>query len=132
MSRTIQLPAEPVIIPEGESPNFFRGQTAPPVHHRWQRWHDEWRKTDRDLRWHGNCIGCGRNVYAFDDGENDPRGVLGDNALWTVTSDLDEEVELIACAICANDYDAYKNVLAIGKHQVRGDAVVRSPWKEND
>lgn len=125
---TIQLPTEPLIV---ETPLFVRPDGEVPVEQRWQRWHDQWRNADRDVRWHGNCIGCGRNVYAFDDGDNDPRGVLGDNALNEVElEDLVSEttIDLICCAICANDYNLYHNVLAIGQSQARRGATVTSVW----
>lgn len=49
---------------------------------------------------------CGRNCWAFDDGENDPRGPLGDNALWTVESE--DGYDLRTCAVCANDERSYR------------------------
>lgn len=75
-------------------------------------WHDEWRNRDRVLRWQGPCLGCARQTWAFDDGENDPRGILGDAALWTVIVEdrMGIEVEVRACAICANDYTAATRV----------------------
>lgn len=110
MARPPLLPTEPEVR---ETLDFNRGSTAPPLHLRWQRWHDSWRDTDRDLRWYGTCIVCRRNVYAFDDGENDPRGVLGDNALWTVSPGGDEGAEIRTCAICANDYGNCRKALEL-------------------
>lgn len=78
-----------------------------PRHLRWQTWYDSWRDRERSCRWYGRCVVCGRNCWAFDDGENDPRGVLGDNALWTTDADAEEEFEIRTCAICANDHESY-------------------------
>lgn len=102
MALPTAFPAQPERRPGGLY--FVRGSTPPPVHLRWQRAYDPWSAGDRDLRWHGNCLVCHRNVYAFDDGDNDPRGILGDNALWVVHPEGDDEtIDLRTCAECAND-----------------------------
>jgi hypothetical protein len=106
-------------------PRIFK-YDAPRVDLRWQRWHDGWRKTDRDLRWYGTCIICARNLWAFDDGENDPRGPLGDNALWSITED--DQPPSRTCAICANDEGAYNKALQFMRHyQVRDWQVIEWP-----
>lgn len=80
-----------------------------PVARRMEVFRDDWRNEDRVYRWYGKCITCGRNCYAFDDGGDDPRGPLGDNALWVIhPEDGDESVCLRTCAMCANEYEAYK------------------------
>jgi hypothetical protein len=90
-----------------------RSRTSPPVGNRAVIWHDAWRGTDRVLRWQGPCLCCLAQTWAFDDGENDPRGVLGDATLWPVDVEFDgEEYEARACALCANDYDSYQAVQA--------------------
>lgn len=88
-----------------------------------QKWHDCWRGVDRVMRFYGACAACGRRTYAFDDGENDPRGVLGDHAADTIelAEHLSEAeamevdavggVTLPACFMCTNDYDAYTYLL---------------------
>ncbi len=44
-----------------------------------QVWRDAWRGgRERVLRYRAMCVTCDRPVWGFDDGENDPRGVLGD------------------------------------------------------
>jgi hypothetical protein len=83
---------------------------------RWQRWHDGWRNADRELRYYGTCMVCSRNLWAFTDGENDPRGPLGDNALWSVAEDEDGPASR-TCAICANDHDRYDQARAIMRVQ---------------
>lgn len=97
----IEFPSVPQVV--GQARIVKRGTV--PVALRWQRWHDGWRNADRDLRWYGACIVCGRNVWAFDDGENDPRGVLGDNALWSVSEE--DGPASRTCAICANEHELY-------------------------
>lgn len=96
-----------------------------------QLWHDSWRNVDRVMRYYGECEACGTRTYAFDDGENDPRGVLGDHANDSI--DLTEhlspddaaEVErvggvtVVACFMCTNDYDRYKHLLDIGTRRAR-------------
>lgn len=74
-----------------------------------QRWHDDWRNTDRICRYYGTCISCGRRCYGFDDGENDPRGVLGDNAVSMFdASDYDMTgPDVVACFMCQNDERLY-------------------------
>jgi len=117
MAKPISFPDTPTEIAHGEAPRIInRGTVATAL--RWQSWHDGWRNTVRSLRFYGACIVCGRNCWAFDDGENDPRGVLGDNALWTSTpDDGNEDDEIRTCAICANDYDAYKAAQTIARRQ---------------
>lgn len=128
MPTTLTFPAAPVTVA-----NVNIAKRGPvPVPLRWQTWHDSWRNTDRSLRWYGACIVCARNVWAFDDGENDPRGVLGDNALWTIHPDegtpgttpetIETGPQVRACAICANDYDAYKTAKRIARRTGMPDA----------
>jgi hypothetical protein len=79
--------------------------------------YDGWRQRDRIFRYTGACIVCGRKTWSFDDGENDPRGMLGDHALWTTEAETrtGELIELRTCAICANDYDRYQQALELAK-----------------
>lgn len=104
-----RLPSHPLKVSSPRITNRGPVTTA----YRWQVWHDGWRNLDRDLRWYGVCFTCGRNVWAFDDGENDPRGALGDNALWCATVQVEDgkaipkEVEVRQCAICANEEGPY-------------------------
>jgi hypothetical protein len=70
--------------------------------------HCHWRQVDRVCRYVGQCAGCQRRTYAFDDGENDPRGVLGDRAYWPVEGE--DGLPVLACAVCANDYETYQRI----------------------
>ncbi len=92
-----------------------------------QRWHDDWRNVDRVMRYYGTCKACGIRTYAFDDGENDPRGVLGDHAndsLELAEHLNDDEaaevtrvggVNVVACFCCTNDYHRYMALLDRGR-----------------
>lgn len=62
----------------------------------------------RLLDYRGTCAGCGRKVFAFRDGGNDLRGPLGDRSYWPI--EMEDGREAIACAVCANDYNAYKAI----------------------
>lgn len=104
----LRMPSEPVKV---MVPRLHNRGTVPLVF-RWQEWHDPERDAARTLRWYGACVGCLRNLYGFDDGHNDQRGVLGDNALATLPVTgvggraparewLDVEVRL--CPLCRGD-----------------------------
>jgi hypothetical protein len=84
-----------------------------------QIWHDSWRNTDRMLRYTGDCVTCGRRTYQFDDGENDPRGVLGDRAGSHLhAEDYDSTgPDVPQCFDCANDYDRYNRGLKIAERK---------------
>lgn len=82
-----------------------------------QIWYDEWRNRERRCQYYGDCITCGRRCYGFTDGENDPRGVLGDHAVSMIyASDYDMNGEdVIACFLCQNDYDLYNRGLRLAE-----------------
>lgn len=90
-----------------------------------QIWYDGWRGQDRVLRYYGACRGCGRYTWGADDGENDPRGVLGDYATHALVASEYDMVgpDVALCAICANEYGPYKAVL---------DLAQRKLWKHPD
>jgi hypothetical protein len=72
---------------------------------------DPWRSNaERILRYRGRCLGCGYTLWEFDDGYNDPRGFLGDHAAHHLEED--GEPAILACAICANDYNSYNAIMA--------------------
>ena len=75
-----------------------------------QVWHDGWRRRDRVLRFAGSCGVCATPTWLFDDGHNDPRGVLGDHAgsplhptEWGMRGP-----SLAMCFGCGNDSDRYR------------------------
>ena len=78
-----------------------------------QLWRDSWREADRVCRFKGRCVVCGRRTYAFDDGENDPRGVLGDHAASPVVArDYDDAgPDVPACFMCMNEEPSYRYAL---------------------
>lgn len=80
-----------------------------------QKYFCDWRKTERTMRFGGRCACCGKRVYYFLDGENDPRGPLGDHAMSNlVASEYGAEgPDVIACFNCHNDERSYKRLLQI-------------------
>ncbi|WP_306211088.1 methyltransferase [Actinoplanes sp. RD1] len=88
-----------------------------------QVWFDAWRRRDRVLRYRGRCIVCGWLLWAFDDGDNDPRGALSD---FTAGFSLDPTgydltgPEVGLCSGCANDAERYR----------AGWAMARTHWSE--
>lgn len=97
-----------------------------------QKIRDSWRQTDRIMRYYGSCSCCGIRTYAFDDGENDPRGMLGDHAAdpFTLSEHIEEadaaaliesgtDVTLPACFCCTNDYDRYQYLIAKATRKAR-------------
>lgn len=86
-----------------------------------QVWYDSWRNTDRVLRYRGRCVVCRTRTYGFDDGENDPRGVLGDRATSAYVA-ADHEMEgpdVPACFYCQNDEPRYRRGLDLAKRHWR-------------
>jgi hypothetical protein len=96
-----------------------------------QIFHDGWRDTDRTCRFYGPCKACGIWTYAFDDGENDPRGALGDHAASPldlaehVADDEAREIRRVnllpipACFGCMNDYDRYQYLMDLARRKAR-------------
>lgn len=81
--------------------------------------HDGWRRRDRVCRFTGLCVTCARRTYEFDDGENDPRGMLGDHACSPLSA---EEYGMVGpdvplCAICANEEGTYRYALEQAKRR---------------
>lgn len=80
-----------------------------------QRYKDPWRNKVRILRYKGKCIGCGSRCYGFDDGENDPRGVLTERHSADSVgpySDRQLRSEHVACFGCTNDEPRYRWALS--------------------
>jgi len=72
-------------------------------------WWDSWRNRDRVLRYRGDCVTCAKPTWGFDDGENDPRGVLGETGTWAFDPwDYDLVGPTVAmCALCANVHESW-------------------------
>lgn len=88
-----------------------------------QIYYDYWWHQDRIVRFDGRCINCGRRCYSTDDGDGDPRGILGDNAGCNLdASDFDMiGPEIVACFDCQNNgEEKYHNLIRLAKRK----------WKE--
>lgn len=100
--------AETETLPDGttavrvELPDFRRSQP--------QIYYDSWRGTDRVLRYTGKCVVCRTRCYSHDDGQDDPRGILGDHSDSTMeASEYDMVGEPVAaCFACMNDEHRYE------------------------
>lgn len=79
-----------------------------------QTWRDDWRGVVRTCRYVADCSECGRATWAFDDGENDPRGVLGEAAAYTLeAAEYDRQGPSMGfCFLCANtDGETYNRAV---------------------
>lgn len=86
-----------------------------------QIWRDPWRGKDRIILFAGECIACSRNTYSYVDGENDPRGVMGDaTASWVGPEDDERLVkQWPVCALCANTEERYREAIVKAHHYER-------------
>lgn len=116
--------AEPVRVTEPRLTG--EAALAAPV----QVWYDGWRSRDRVLRYRGRCVVCGWLLWGFDDGENDPRGILGD---FTAGFSLDaEDYDQVGppvglCCGCANDGDHFEVGLDRARDHWRTPATLPLP-----
>jgi hypothetical protein len=84
------------------------------------QYHCSFRNADRTLRYMGDCVGCGRRTWAADDGENDPRGIMGDHAshaLIAVEHGMTGQ-DVPLCAMCGNEYEPYKAAVRHAEREV--------------
>ncbi len=83
-------------------------------------YHCFYRNTDRTARFVGKCVLCNTRTYSFDDGDNDPRGVLGDHAADALIA---EEYDMVGpdvpcCFLCQNDTsEKYEIALRLAKRK---------------
>jgi hypothetical protein len=77
--------------------------------------HSPYYNKPRHYNYTGKCIICGRRTYEFSDGNNDPRGPLGDHANHPLIAEEYNKTgkTFPLCAICANIYEPYKQALDI-------------------
>lgn len=81
----------------------------------WYR--DDWRGgAYRHCRGKGKCVACGRKTFGFDDGEDDPRGALGDHANSSLTASEFGKTgpDVPLCFPCANEEPSYNRAVKIG------------------
>ena len=80
-----------------------------------QIWYSGWTRSDRVLRYHGRCLQCRWLLWGFDDGDNDPGGILGN---FSAGVSLDAEPHGLTgppvglCRACGSDGDRYRAALA--------------------
>lgn len=83
---------------------------------------DGWTGEIRTCRFQGNCVLCGTRTFGFDDGQDDPRGPLGDHAnADLIASEYDMRgPDVPACFLCQNNTESqYKAVLDIAMRKWR-------------
>lgn len=93
---------------------------------------DDWRDgITRTAQYMGRCVLCGTRTYAFPDGENDPRGPLGDHAAMPMVASEHGMTgpNVPCCFTCQNDTTERYNMalnwaVAVGSWHV---AVDQSP-----
>lgn len=82
---------------------------------------DDWRGGKvRIARYMGSCALCGIRTYGFDDGEDDPRGPLGDHANASMmAADFGMTgPDVPACFTCQNDtVEKYNRLVKIAKRR---------------
>lgn len=93
-----------------------------------QKYYDSWRNRERTCLYSGQCINCMVRTYGFTDGENDPRGILGERAKsspdpMSDAPELYDEAERLgvtledvpACFLCMNEEGSYKSICRIAR-----------------
>lgn len=82
-----------------------------------QEYYDSWRAENRILHYYGRCVICHRACYGFEDGHNDPRGILGIHAVSMLHADeYDIKGEdITACFMCMNEESSYNKALEKAK-----------------
>jgi len=61
-----------------------------------QLYRDSWRRVTRWCDFTGSCVVCGRRCYGFRDGDDDPRGPLGDHADSSLDPGECEDIRTVA------------------------------------
>jgi hypothetical protein len=101
-----------------------------------QSYKDGWSNTQRVIRFKGFCVLCGRWTFGHDDGQDDPRGILGDHAAAElVAAEYDMSgPDVPACFFCQNDTEErYNAVLRIAKRRWKADPIAeRRTWLQRE
>lgn len=88
-----------------------------------QFFEDHWRNKVRRCDYKGHCPVCGRKMYFFEDGENDPRGPLGDHAATYMTPKdegmSESEIPFWYCFMCANEEPNYRLAVELLRQRER-------------
>ena len=77
--------------------------------------HSPYYSEPRHFVFTGACVVCGRRTYEFSDGENDPRGPLGNHANDPLVAEEYGKTgkDIPLCAMCANNHTRYDIALEI-------------------
>lgn len=72
-----------------------------------------WYETDRACEYLGQCQVCHTRCYGFQDGQDDPRGPLGDHAASELIASDHYMIgpDIMMCFMCANDEPRYNKGL---------------------
>ncbi|MGK5677632.1 methyltransferase [Actinoplanes sp. URMC 104] len=94
-----------------------------------QVWRDAWRNQDRVLRYRAQCWRCGLLLWAFDDGDNDPRGVLGNHSAGFSldAAEYDMVGPSVALCPCCADGDTYREALKVARELWQKPPTKRAP-----
>ena len=83
-----------------------------------QQYYCHWRNATRTIRYYGQCPVCGTRLYGAEDGDNDPRGILGYHAVdWLHPAEYGKQGAAVAvCFACLNDTEEkYRRALALAE-----------------
>lgn len=112
--------SSPTRMDEEHAASLFRRNVVPAPSHRVVVFRSGWTGQERVVRWCGRCIVCGHPTWSADDGANDPRGILGDNALCSVELEHDGlTYDLRVCFVCQDNEHGYVRALEQGRHTLR-------------
>lgn len=90
-----------------------------------QLYADPWRGGVRRVcEFKGLCVGCRSRCYGFTDGEDDPRGVLGERHAWSpLGPGMGLTREHVACFLCMNEEPLYLHAIERAKRVERREAI---------
>ena len=103
-----RLPEQPRVVTSDFVVHITNNTSPPLLQNRWLSYQDFMRRTVRHVRWLGQCAACDRATWGHDDGEDDPRGILGDGAASPVEVEVNGQTFAVRCCFgCANDQRSY-------------------------
>lgn len=108
--------------------------TEPDFRRSTQQLYCPYRKTVRTLERVGVCLTCRRTCFAFTDGENDPRGILGDRAIGDeieyVSRLTGKPRKRVQCFMCNNEEPRYEQFTRFVEKAARlGCKILTPDWQ---